>query len=65
MDAFKFSDSDSVIQPSPPKRKSTVEEYNNYQVLDDFIKENVFTKSENFEEEEENLYLQPFNYRYL
>ena len=57
MDAFKFSDSDSDIQPSLPKRKSSVEEYDNHQVLDNFLEENVFTKSENSEEEEENLYI--------
>ena len=44
MDAFNFSDSDSDIQPSPPKRKSSVEEYNNRQVLDNFVEENVFTE---------------------
>ena len=52
MDAFKFSNSDSDIQPSPPKRKSSVEEYDNHQVLDNFLEENVFTESENSEEEE-------------
>ena len=26
VDAFKFSDSDSDIQPSPPKKKSSIEE---------------------------------------
>ena len=57
IDAFKFSDSDSDIQPSPPKRKSSVEEYDNHQVLENFLEENVFTESENSEEEEENLYI--------
>ena len=44
MDAFKFSDSD--FQLSPPKRKSSVEEYNSHQVLDNFLEVNVFTESE-------------------
>ena len=59
MDTFKFSDSDSDIQPSSPKRKSRVKEYNN-QVLDELIEENVFIESKNSEEEEENLYI--FNF---
>ena len=30
IDAIKFSDPDSNIPPSPPKRKSSVEEYNSH-----------------------------------
>ena len=54
MNALMFSDTDSDIQPFPPKRKSSFEEYNNHQ--DFFIEENVFIEPENFEEKEENLY---------
>ena len=57
MNTFKFSDSDSDIQPFPPKKRSSVKEYNNHQVLDNFLEENVFTESENSEEEEENSYI--------
>ena len=57
MNALKFYDSDSDIQSSLPKRKSSVDEYNNHQVLDNLLEENVITESENSEEEEENLYI--------
>ena len=72
MDAFKFSDSDSDIQPSPSKRKSSVEEYDNHQVLDNFLEENVFTESENSERKKKTYISSTFQlqifikrYRYL